>query len=832
MSRAPKLLVPKTLMAVALAISVSPAPATAAPMAALTMETAETAETTVESPPSGTGHSPQRKAVTPKDRSPLPSSSARHRESYGEPSGKAAKAAACSIADFTGLSGSALVARIKSSQVDCMSTLFSATGNDAARLFREAQMITVSTALRDNAAAYPGDNSTSTAQLVLYLRAGYYVHWYNPDVVGTYGPALTTAVRSGLDAYFGNAKSATVNDANGQVLAEAITLIDSAEENARYLSVVKRMLDSYTSSYDSYYWMRTAVNNVYTVLFRGHQNASFVAAVQSDPSVLDTLHRFAANHLALLGTDRGYLTSNAGRELARFLQYAPLLSKARTLARSLLDRSSLRGATAPLWIGVAEMADYYDKANCSYYGVCDLQNRVAAEVLPITHTCGDSLRIRAQQITGAELTSSCTSLRNQDSYFHGVAKDSGPVANDRNTTLEVIVFDSSTDYQTYAGVLFGIDTNNGGMYLEGDPAAAGNQPRFIAYEAEWLRPTFEIWNLNHEYTHYLDGRFTMHGDFTENVATPTIWWIEGFAEYVSYHYRDLTYSAAIAEAARGTYALSTVFDTTYDHDTARVYRWGYLAVRYMLQFHRSDMDTVLGYYRAGNWNAARSYLTSTIGTRYDSDWYTWLSACAAGNCGGNSGNLPPASTFSFASTGLTVAFTDKSTDPDGSITARSWDFGDGTTSTETNPRKTYSAAGTYSVRLTVTDNRGASATRSEQVTVANGGSLPECGAADSRVLGPDCQRSNRGATAGNYDYFYISVPAGTASLRITTSGGTGDCDLLYNAGTWATLTSATHRSTGSGNTETLTITAPAPGYRYVSLHGRTPCSGVTITSQS
>ncbi|MEV5540112.1 collagenase [Saccharopolyspora shandongensis] len=28
-----------------------------------------------------------------------------------------------------------------------------------------------------------------------------------------------------------------------------------------------------------------------------------------------------------------------------------------------------------------------------------------------------------------------------------------------------------------------------------DPAQQGNQPRFIAYEAEWQRPTFEIWNL-------------------------------------------------------------------------------------------------------------------------------------------------------------------------------------------------------------------------------------------------------------------------------------------------------------------------------------------------
>lgn len=205
-----------------------------------------------------------------------------------------------------------------------------------------------------------------------------------------------------------------------------------------------------------------------------------------------------------------------------------------------------------------------------------------------------------------------------------------------------MVFDSSTDYQTYAGAMYGIDTNNGGMYLEGDPSAAGNQPRFIAYEAEWLRPDFQIWNLNHEYTHYLDGRFDMYGDFNANITTPTIWWVEGFAEYVSYSYRGVPYTEAMTEAGRRTYALSTLFDTTYSHDTTRVYRWGYLATRYMLERHRADMDTVLGHYRSGDWNAARTYLTSTIGTRYDNDWYTWLAGCAAGDCGTGTGTGPGA----------------------------------------------------------------------------------------------------------------------------------------------------------------------------------------------
>ncbi|MCL7369655.1 collagenase [Streptomyces ardesiacus] len=753
----------------------------------------------------------------------------------GKTGNSRARAAACNVSDFTSRSGGALVQQIKASTTDCVNTLFNLTGNDAYYAFRESQMTSVAYALRDGSTSYPGNASTGMPQLVLYLRAGYYVHYYNAGTVGTYGSSLQTAIRAGLDAFFASPHSRDVNDANGETLAEAVTLIDSAEENARYIHVVKRLLADYDSTWNSSWWMLNAVNNVYTVTFRGHQVPAFVSAVQSDPGLIDALYNFASGHLALLGTDQSYLTSNAGRELGRFLQHSALRSKVSPLAGGLLNSSSIKGRTAPLWVGVAEMTDYYDKANCSYYGTCDLQAQLARSVLTVTYPCSSSITIKAQQMTSGELSSSCSSLRNQDAYFHNVVRDNGPVANDNNSTIEVVVFDSSTDYQTYAGAMYGIDTNNGGMYLEGNPSAAGNQPRFIAYEAEWLRPDFQIWNLNHEYTHYLDGRFDMYGDFNANITTPTIWWVEGFAEYVSYSYRGVPYTEATTEAGRRTYALSTLFDTTYSHDTTRIYRWGYLAVRYMLENHRADMDTVLSYYRAGNWNAARSYLTGTIGTRNDNDWYTWLAACAAGNCGGGGtnppGNQAPTAAFTTAVQGLNVTFTDQSTDADGTIASRSWSFGDGTTSTATNPVKTYGSAGSYTVKLTVTDDKGATATATRTVIVGSGGGGgTECTGTDTRELGQNCQRGNQSATTGNYAYLYLYVPAGTTQLKITTSGGTGDADLYYSTSGWPGTTSYTQRATGAGNNHTLTITNPPAGANYISLHAVSSFSGVTVSS--
>lgn len=70
---------------------------------------------------------------------------------------------------------------------------------------------------------------------------------------------------------------------------------------------------------------------------------------------------------------------------------------------------------------------------------------------------------------------------------------------------------------------------------------------------------------------------------------------------------------------------------------------------------------------------------------------------------------------------LMVAFDSSgSTDPDGTITSYSWNFMDGTFSTEANPSHTFSVAGRYPVTLTVTDNQSLQASSSITISVRKG----------------------------------------------------------------------------------------------------------------
>jgi PKD repeat protein len=80
----------------------------------------------------------------------------------------------------------------------------------------------------------------------------------------------------------------------------------------------------------------------------------------------------------------------------------------------------------------------------------------------------------------------------------------------------------------------------------------------------------------------------------------------------------------------------------------------------------------------------------------------------------------PTAAFSAQTSDLSAIFdASGSSDSDGTITSYDWNFGDGSTANGVTANKTYAAAGTYTVTLTATDNRGGTATTAKSVTATN-----------------------------------------------------------------------------------------------------------------
>jgi len=89
-------------------------------------------------------------------------------------------------------------------------------------------------------------------------------------------------------------------------------------------------------------------------------------------------------------------------------------------------------------------------------------------------------------------------------------------------------------------------------------------------------------------------------------------------------------------------------------------------------------------------------------------------------------------------------------------------------------------------------------------------------------------KTNLSGASGSFVHNAITVPAGTSSLKVVLSGGTGDADLYVRQGSQPTTTTYNCRPYLNGNQETCTITNPAAGTWYVSLRGYTAYSGTNL----
>lgn len=152
-------------------------------------------------------------------------------------------------------------------------------------------------------------------------------------------------------------------------------------------------------------------------------------------------------------------------------------------------------------------------------------------------------------------------------------------------------------------------------------------------------------------------------------------------------------------------------------------------------------------------------------------------------------NRPPSANASATPTSgtapLTVNFAGSGTDADGTIASYAWVFGDGGTSNVQSPSHAYSAAGSYTARLTVTDNQGATGTATVTISVTGATNL--------------APTANAGGDQLNRD------PGTTFTL---TGAGSSDPDGSIVSYAWTQVSGPTVTLTGA-NTATPSFKSPA-----------------------
>ncbi len=200
--------------------------------------------------------------------------------------------------------------------------------------------------------------------------------------------------------------------------------------------------------------------------------------------------------------------------------------------------------------------------------------------------------------------------------------------------------------------------------------------------------------------------------------------------------------------------------------------------------------------------------------------------------GGGTTNNSPTAAFASSTSGLTVSVDGaSSSDPDGDVLSYAWTFGDGSTASGRTASRTYAAAGTYTVGLTVTDGRGGSASTSKSVTVSSGGD-PDPSA--TTVQSGQVTTVSIASTTTEKVY-KILVPTGASQLQVVMDGPNCsllscslNADLYTRAGARPTDTVYACRPNASGSDETCTHSAPAAGYWYLRVKRYSGSGSVTL----
>ncbi len=203
-----------------------------------------------------------------------------------------------------------------------------------------------------------------------------------------------------------------------------------------------------------------------------------------------------------------------------------------------------------------------------------------------------------------------------------------------------------------------------------------------------------------------------------------------------------------------------------------------------------------------------------------------------GTGGGTTANQPPVAQVTGPTTGVVgtaLAFSGSgSTDSDGTIASYAWTFGDNTTGTGASVSKTYTAAGTYSVSLLVTDNRGATATKQATITISPGTQPPP--PPPSPPNAPPVAEANGPYTAQVGVPVTLSSASSTNAASFSWALGNGQTatgaspSVTYSAAGTFTVVLTVTSSSGATSTDqaTVTVTAAPPPPPPPPSDGSTP----------
>ncbi|MER5961572.1 collagenase [Streptomyces sp. NPDC002057] len=464
----------------------------------------------------------------------------------------------------------------------CLSGLIWTWDARLAPVMSDAHVQAVARRISSLAAAHDGRNSSHLEEMFTYLHAVVY-HDFSRGEIDTTDAPTVNAITQAITAFGNAARTFDVTRSNANTLREALYAASGPGLRHHQLGLVKRVLATMDPSRPATHldagWAGAALAGLsvnYLGVYPGNQDTAFHAAVAADPAYRAAFKAFATyGHLK--GTANAWVARDALGEYGRFGQVASARTEIVAGLGGLLGTVvSTFGSGSQQWAKVVEWLNFYEA--CRPYGVC--KDDIERQIFPYTYTYDNgAIKVRTG-LDRATVDQLYYASKQVKAHFHRVLGTEQPLAGDPNTSLNIVLYASRADYENYHPVLTGMDTNNGGIYIERGATFYTYQRRVPQDSSLTLEELFR-----HEYTHYLNGRYAVHGFFGEGPwyqNDRTTFMDEGTAEFFDGATRDngIAVRKSLVRSIIGDTAgggprmnLNQILNATYAGDGFRFYSY-------------------------------------------------------------------------------------------------------------------------------------------------------------------------------------------------------------------------------------------------------------------
>lgn len=353
-------------------------------------------------------------------------------------------------------------------------------------------------------------NATELENLLYFLQIALYHWFYQPTV--NYDAATLAACEQAVATLAGDADFLLETAQVQSLRSQWIITIDSVNGTHLVLPTIEDLIERWNAdaSLANLWQERVDVFNLFFTLARQIGNANnepvnhWIGIV---PSSLTSDIEPIALDLAYT-QDTLSITENALYALAH---YAYLDAPTEAAGHGIVsDAYLLFPQYSGPWFRALRDLDYFFDGELDDGTLLDIEqikDDVEAIALPHTYSFDQGALVFRTAIALDAATEMYEAIQEVESQFFRATGNVEPAPGDSGDPLTLVIYGSPDDYALYQPFLFGLNTNNGGIYIEGDTT-------LYTYDRTPQQSIFSLEELlRHEYTHFLDGRFQVQGGF-------------------------------------------------------------------------------------------------------------------------------------------------------------------------------------------------------------------------------------------------------------------------------------------------------------------------------